>query len=516
MTYGQDRSTAHQREFRPRNHGIIVSHRNISLLFNDHLFKQARKELDGLKQASRALARLQSSLAAKTEFMERAVHPAVLHRGIQMLPNELLMRVIQNCLPEASERTRYPTSIDHRENENVRRLALVSRRFRDLIYGEPSIWEDICYDGGQVTERATRIMERTTNIGLRVCCTSKGGLEGLQYSHRWISLRLNGLCTFPSEATVLDGLQSLTLDLPLLPHRRPLAEFMDLLRLPALRELAISLPTAGGGGAFTPPRELVSQLSVLSLLHYRLHRDEDIHNLIDCLSSGAKLRTLIITCDVWSDASFLEPMNPHHPVHLVMLESLRLKLAYVQSRAVEPDQAWKRSVQRAVSPIARAFIMPKLQILSLTLGGTGDLISLEDAFPPDRDYTRLQRLELALPGRSWGTLYPIVFRRFPRVQSLGLSVLNRENEELPGTLELAKLQELHLHYVGDRMSQVHAEKDLLAIFSQMPIGLKRVVVRHYTVVADIGGIEAHDFAASPFWTNRLRRKLKGDFYIEFS
>ena len=104
-----------------------------------------------LKNASRALERLQVSLDAKIYMMERTVRPAALHHGIHALPDETLFHIMKVFLGDPE------VDLDHngfefkdliQRHRDVRRLSFVCRRFRTAVRLLPSLLANECVISG--------------------------------------------------------------------------------------------------------------------------------------------------------------------------------------------------------------------------------------------------------------------------------------------------------------------------------------------------------------------------------
>ena len=149
----------------------------ISLLSDRSLASVAKKELLSLRQAQRALKRLQSSLNAKIGFMERSVTPAVLHRGVESLPDEILARIFLICADqEASGYNLEFQAMVYRSgkrNKCLKRLGSVNSRFRvwarcmsDVMKANDET--DVALHVSEFSEISQLQLQRLTNLEVQL------------------------------------------------------------------------------------------------------------------------------------------------------------------------------------------------------------------------------------------------------------------------------------------------------------------------------------------------------------
>lgn len=125
-----------------------------SLIANRNLLARSKENLRGLKRASKALQTLQSSLNVKVSHLEPTVTGASYHCAFNDLPDEILLAILKHAWPawhhelEGLEYWRFPWQHEGytRRRRSIRQFCLVNRRFREVIYGTPTFWNDLGFE----------------------------------------------------------------------------------------------------------------------------------------------------------------------------------------------------------------------------------------------------------------------------------------------------------------------------------------------------------------------------------
>lgn len=98
-----------------------------------------------LSKASRVLSRLQILLDTKMHLLQKAVISAVSWRGIEDLPDDVLLNIVEAVYLETKEDSMCFRRVGSGMIEghgNLRELALVNRRLMILVRRMPSLWTD--------------------------------------------------------------------------------------------------------------------------------------------------------------------------------------------------------------------------------------------------------------------------------------------------------------------------------------------------------------------------------------
>lgn len=154
-----------------------MSHHSSSMLSDKSIFKTTRQSFRELRRASQVLAELQRSLDTKVFFMRKSLLPSAHHYGIYNLPNDVLMQVIECCV-DSVPKDSYRGFLEDRAIEwtfdSVRKLALISRTFRDAVYATSSCWSSI-FLGEKNTARLLQ-MSKGAPLHSELGCHSLGSL----------------------------------------------------------------------------------------------------------------------------------------------------------------------------------------------------------------------------------------------------------------------------------------------------------------------------------------------------
>ena len=416
------------------------AHLYARLLADRKLFDRAKEEFSCLKRASRTLAKLQSSLSRKLASTEKAVAPSVLHHGIHSIPDELLAKIFLLLCETPNRDNEYALSGTALEgNEKLRRLALVDRRFCDIIFSSQTIWADVGYELDWSRRRTVGALARMGDTGFHIKLLSQSDLNvsGTEKCvGRWRSLRAR-LPTLIHHLDVAAHKQYTTLRCLSIHHFEVAAEDEDLLStfldtrfLPALEELDLRFIDP-----LNPifPDKLIPRLTSLSLRGYICRTPQELRKLFTCLATGVQLRWLTIYLDIRGPRSMrlnehdLWELTEQQPIHLPKLEEFRLHIARVGDTHVH---------------VLRTLMMPQLKSLSLELGEwMSPNYGFEFMFPTGRDFNLVRHLELRFDYDEWEEIYPTIFRTFHRIDSL-LLCLSGSDRKLHGVSKLVRLRRL--------------------------------------------------------------------------
>lgn len=488
----------------------------ISLLSDGALLNAIRKELTTLRKASRALTRLHQSLDTKMHLLERTVTPVVFHRGIEDLPDEILMKILESKYEEAKEESMWVHKAAHTlrdEHENLRQLALVNRRFFNLMCRMPSLWTNMAFDkDGNEKLDDPRVLGSSRNARLDVFAT--GGpttVHAFEHANNWASLfakkfgLIGGYSVWEWKADIVTFPALVDL------HMDHTGEF-QLYRLPALRRLR----TCGNPLKLTP---VMSQLTSLSL-GITLDAPQDASELISAIALGKGLRRLEFRIFFISAHPFVDANWSQETSCLSMLGMFAMKCML----PVHGSRTERKAAFQAIAAIGRAFVMPNLRSLEVVLENSRrhepEELSWNDMFPKERDFRHLQSLTFAAvflrqttltwssdPGPT-AKLLPNFLRHFPYVKSLVLS-----HAELPANCpsdtvaELSKLREITLNKCAMGAHQLEAL--FLALFEQDVVNVERI-----TIASEV---MENTYTCAPvdpiFWMDKLNRGLKGGFCV---
>lgn len=492
----------------------------ISLLSSDSLLQRARQELLILKKASGALNRLCLSLDTKIHILESAVTSAVFHHGIEDLPDEILTKIIQSRYDETREKSMQLQKSVRRlveEHENLRGLALVNRRFYNIVRSIPSTWCDMDHNRNDTDTTVIignpRILGNPTNARFDVLLSDGRTIgDALKHASRWTSLSAFWWDTSDDwdvrlEVEAIPTLEDLSMD-----H---CAEFIRRFRLPSLKRLF----TFEDPSILAP---IMSQLTCLSL-GVALDTPLEASELISAIALGKELRQLVLRISISATQSmnFIEFVGVQETSRLSNLEGFVIHGMLSGNGLRTCDEA----MFRTLASTSRAFVMPNLRSLEVVLGDVTTYepedLSWEDMFPSARSFHHLQSLTFAAISltkladpESTAKHLPNFLRYFPHVHSLVLSPAQLPTICPKNTvIELSKLREITLDKCS--MDEGQLEALLVTIFEQEVVNVERV-----TAISEVGGGEiARRLYASVHPTihmERLNRRLNGDFCVFFT
>ena len=490
------------------------------------LLGYARKEYSSLKQALRALEILQSSLSAKIAIMERTLVPATFHHGIHALPNEILTRILKNVHVEPKEENEFSLTEENIEqNKKLLRLALVNRRFRNLVYSIPLLWnlgfDEKGWDSGLgwASPKVSPFGRNPTNYkGMYIQNSSKRVNkkrfgEAMKYSERWVSLNLRLPQPTLDEYSLRRArhLKYLCVGRDCVLEAAEVDRFVRLLvpqNFSNLTELHIGFTWMRVDLNLLP--QVAHQLTTLSLCYQILRTPRQVDLLIAFITSATQLRQLRVECAIQTSSE--APMAfegfkcSQGPTCLPFLESFSFHIPYEYSRV--PAEDTNRFFPVAAS-IPRAFIMPKLRSLEVKVNTTATF-AFEDMFPVNRDYTLLRQVKLECRDKHWCELYSNIFSTFSQMQSLSLYPGGYSFDTLAGALEIAKLREFDIKPLSAR-----AVRLVLDIFNQAIVNLESITMPQ----APIGETYMQDdrgLKDDRYWTDFLRWKLKNKVHVQFA
>lgn len=130
-----------------------------------------RDDSHKLKQAAQALDALQKSLTFKLREMEEVVVPAYHEHGFNSMPDDVVYKIVDACLQQVSKELSSEDYVYDKEyaqerdlqryfkgKDDIRKLALVNRQFRDVVYSMGQCFNDFGY-GRRLEEKDRHTVE---------------------------------------------------------------------------------------------------------------------------------------------------------------------------------------------------------------------------------------------------------------------------------------------------------------------------------------------------------------------
>lgn len=516
-----------------------------SMLSKEVIFISSQDSYQRLKRASRALATLQMSLDTKLLLMGNSLLPAANHFGIHRLADETLLRIIQCCLDQAAEgQYEFRTFLMRR----VRMLALVNRKFRDLVYGYPPCWTMVDSSSRKAVGRQ---LHMSKDAGLQVFVDSSS-LDLGPFIPRCTSLRVPWLYFHRlPEAVSIPHLETLELggegnpeermrfstamflserkggwDSPSL-HRELLSTWFT----PRLRTLSIS------GPLLSADEGLYKRLVALDFHSVRIKEASDLQALVGDLRRATSLQRLNLHLRLnvrWLEDESVPEMQA---ISLPKLTDLSLSFTLLRCWPEHNETSnlgaqWVSGVQMATA-LTRSLCIPRVLSLSISIenrlgldddfkewrlvGFAAHYFSIDALFPPTFSAEELQNLSFRLrissetydddEGRR---LLLGCLRRFPTIQSFTTTFGMRHmwNNTEHGCMELARLRCLRIENCYE-WSINDFNRTLEAIAGQEVFKLESI-----TVTRDDGKEPA--MSDPSFWTKKLSGRIIGGRRIFFS
>ena len=130
---------------------------------DDCLLSESKVTLQSLKKAGSLLANLQKSLQQATAHLESTLLPFEFGRGLSSVPDSILSLIFESVCPRSRNRI-----FRHIKRPDYERLALVCRRFRDVLSSSPRVWSTIVISDATNTNEVNIFLERSKAVGLEV------------------------------------------------------------------------------------------------------------------------------------------------------------------------------------------------------------------------------------------------------------------------------------------------------------------------------------------------------------
>jgi hypothetical protein len=510
-----------------------------SLIKDAALYNASRETLWKLRRASQSLSMLQTTLDMKISEQERSIIPASYHVGLNIIPNEVLLRILAFCFPnDASSGSMHWQEYGA---EKALKLSLISHRFRDLIYRTSSFWSLIGFEehAGRkpfTSMQLSRNLNHASRSPLYVIYTDdlKDDISRLSTKCKglYISSPVNPEETLPRSFPVLECLTCFTWELE---SGASFRQYLDSAYFPALKKLELL-------NNLRPPVRLLSGLTSLKVLnglgingksciasHLLLILKETpnlCHLEYDCIISYdhlveeerslsfARKKTVKLPYLVSCDASFTCKVSPGCP----------------PSRDPFKNEDTMSRMSSSIETCLSIMEVVNLHSLTICLEGSGwwgssrnPQISFDKAFPRSRlspavrelsfrvyltDHLLAETSQMPEMCRSkyiCDTL-PSLLARFPTVESFTLAARMGSSVECDPLLMLAKdFAKLRSLRVVDHhdLSASSFEELITTIFAMNDVKLEEIVFDPLISNDD------RNYMDPSIWTRRLWKNTKG-------
>lgn len=420
--------------------------------------------------------------------------------------------------------------------DKVRRLALVNRKFKEVVYGTPSCWSmigDSDSSSNRERDRTSRLLEMSRGNPLRFHLRNGIHADALtRHSTRCVSLHTGSRDV---------GKMPQDLSLPLLEELElevgndwgHVTNVLTRWHLPGLRSLI------GLNSVFVPDK-IMAQLTTLKLTSIFLERNEEIQTLLKKLREAPSLHSLDMTMHIEEFANFDyldDPDRAFADVSLPSLTHLSLGFDVIVHHDEDDMHQGQETQARIVTAVSRSLRMPQIRSIALTIDlacdgdddGDGDdndsrdcnadmlqRLHVDKFFPPRSLPTgQVQHFCLRLPycpkgelraGQEMAASYP---RHFPALQSFTLGYEGGTDVLQQHARDLARLDDLRLEECT-RLTIADFEVLLDAIFKQEVVNLKSITVM-------LNGRNRRMWMTNPsVWSERFNRFNNGDSRIIFT
>ena len=450
-------------------------------------------------------------------FMEKTVTPAVLHHGVNALPDEVLLKIIHCCVEEQRDFNQPPTRqrvVYNRIRRVVetRQLALVNQRFRELVNGLPSLWTNARFflkserETSAENGRPPWMLGKSTGSGLEVL---------IEYPEHYESLlRYKDQCTSFSAASqqIIGTIPQNRVLAPVLKALRLYDndKVLDAFHLPSLRALVTRV------SSLASVRLVMPQLTSLTL-RYEVKQPADVDALVSVVGIGKSLRQLGLSLhfntklndDGWTQS-----------VHcLPALESLNVLPYFGYCNG----QAGSFHVQAATT-IVRSFEIPKVLSISLSwiteYDRSDPIPDWHALFPRDRELVHLRDFFLSVESSSKPLQaafhIPSLLQRFPQLSNLHSSL--GDVDSIRSFTELARLREITFRDCQLEMPQLG--RFVASLFKQDVINVERLTVHmdrnidEFRYTRDAMPVDSRRLTV--LVRDILRRESDTEFCVKFS
>jgi hypothetical protein len=415
---------------------------------------------------------------------------ASLHHGLDRLPDELLITILGFCAPSWNGQQKYSVSSLRlirmwnypREREDLRKLCLVNKRFRDLIYKTSSFWNDF---GPEANERKfARRLSMAGNTSMHFCVDDRSKEMILRHMHLCQGLRISASSPIPRDGeveAVFPRVQRLALDFSFRDHSQG---FFDTWKLPNLLELFVTHP-------------FPSRIPTLTSLTVEHISDKNIGQFYALLHGAPSLQHLKFKCSFHCEDEPAQSRSAEGMTLSRLVTCVAVIGASVEVEDLERIKMWSYSeysqslnhrIANVADPLSNLFYaMPNVEGLEITLLAARvlplDALIVRGIFRNQRNFTKLRDLAIDLQHSSYeendinefanGGLFCLV-RRFPCLDSLTFSS-GKFTGFTSGTAELARLKSFSLlnctHIVEEQFKQFIAR-----LLLQKAFRLENVIV----------------------------------------
>ena len=441
------------------------------------------------------------------------------------MSNDVVREIISASLRLCSEQLDAKTDLDEsaleghlNRKESVRKLALVNRQFRDVLYGMAECYNDVGYDRSALGPSA-QISARMNKCGLDLCL-SWNKISGEKDLNEAVSLcapcgrirdQLLGPRTDDDSRIQLPRLRTIRTDADERVTKRLLLKLV----FPELRKVRVSqLKSFSVFG-----RDVLTGVTRLDLGCFVLSSMEQMDNLLETLSETSALHSLKVQFEALLNTSTTPSEISRRDIdlsHLKVLKVLARERGGYRISGAETSEA----CQRLLSHFITSLIVPKVEELTLDWKseGLGNL-SFWQEFPMTKvAYPSLLELNLsftcppeALQSHSFtrdqfGRLPSRLLRHLPTVKVCRIALPSVKFHADP--LRLAQLHELHIRCItGTGVKEL--EKTLIAVFSQEVVDLKAVRITCEDESTSIPTDAA-------YWNNRMQLMMPSSIRVIFS
>lgn len=340
------------------------------MLSNRDNYLSAFSSMASLKRTSRALANLVSSLDTAIAAAQPSLAKAAYHHGIHALPDELLVQILLHRLDGAKEDARHERTsesmtitLPKRIVEAMVDIALVNKKFRDLIYGVKECWSVITLspslnpifvdrsDGALLEVYRPYGPDQVNGEALEViseCCRSL------------IIDNLVGADEQTYESMTFTHLESLVfedVDREEIPDHVKTA--LQHWILPKLQSISIPF-------CCLLPQERLAQLTTLKLDRIHVYSDGDVQMVLADLRLATSLRDLELSLDL-DERNLTDDFEEHTIIELPHLISYTLRVSFRHPLATVDRLCPRETLKEAVIAIPRTLRTPSLKFVKIEL-----------------------------------------------------------------------------------------------------------------------------------------------------
>jgi hypothetical protein len=417
------------------------------------LLSHAKQNLHVLKRAQRVLKSLQNALNVKVASLNGAVTEASRYSGFDSLPDEILLVILHLywprwhvVMPRATPLFSY---FDYaRERRKAQQLCLLNRRFRDLIYGTPSFWNDLGFSFHLLHPKGTRngtSLERSISRNCSMAGHSNFEIhfdkEMLKSVFPYLQQCIDLAISYERRSVPISGgsllnetrnssFPSVT---SLVVTKSDGSSIFNGWTFPNLRNLTLY-------NHQLPPGPILSKLTSLTIhACFEDRKGSPVWiQLVSSLHVALALEELRFSCAIGSYTEkmrFAALSNTHVVLpHLVSCEVQVYVIWPKRSINADDEEISSHSASSRVINIMRSIRMPNVVSLDLEFISEGkrrdcflEHLIVEDMFPSEHTYAKLRHLSLTARA-TCDTYYfvaqflPSLLDRFSGIDKLTLSM----------------------------------------------------------------------------------------------